>query len=68
MIRLEYIVELDENRQLTLPETVVNHFELKSGAHFTVRTENGRLLIEYLPFSSFEQAKTLNETITTLKE
>ncbi len=60
-------MEMNENRQLTLPETVVNHFELKPGAHFTVRTENGRLIMEYLPFSSFDQAKTLNETITALK-
>lgn len=59
---------MDENRQITLPETVINHFELRPGAHFTVQTENGRLIIEYLPFSSFEQAKTLNETITALKE
>ena len=65
---LEYIVEMDDNRQLALPETVLNHFELKPGAHFTVRTENGRLLIEYLPFSSFDQAKTLNETMNALKE
>lgn len=60
-------MEMDENRQITLPETVINHFELRPGAHFTVRTENGRLLIEYLPFSSFEQAKTLEETVTNLK-
>lgn len=59
---------MDENRQITLPETVINHFELRPGAHFTVRTENGRLIMEYLPFSGFEQAKTLNETITALKE
>lgn len=65
---MEYIVELDEKNQLVLPETVVSHFELKPGAHFTVRTENGRLLLEYLPFSSFDQAKTLNETIIALKE
>lgn len=65
---MEYIIELDQNRQLTLPEIVVNHFELKPGAHFTVQTENGRLIIEYLPFTSFDQTKTLNETITALKE
>lgn len=59
---------MDENHQITLPETVIKHFELRPGAHFTVRTENGRLIIEYLPFSSFEQAKTLNETITALQE
>ena len=68
MRRLEYIVEMDENRRLALPETVVNHFELKPGDHFTVRTENGRLIIEYLPFSGFDQAKTLDETISALKE
>ena len=61
-------MEMDQNLQITLPETVINHFELKPGAHFTVRTENGRLLIEYLPFSSFEHAKTLDETITALQE
>lgn len=65
---MEYIIELDQNRQLTLPETVVNHYELEPGAHFTVRTENGRLIIEYLPFSSFDQAKTLDETITALQK
>jgi len=65
---LEYIIELDQNLQLTLPETVVNHYELKPGAHFTVRTDNGRLIIEYLPFSSFDQAKTLDETITALQK
>lgn len=61
-------MEMDENRQITLPETVIDHFELKAGAHFTVRTENGRLIIEYLPFSSFDQAKTLEETLTALRE
>lgn len=65
---MEYIIEFDQNRQLTLPETVVNHFQLKPGAHFTVRTENGRLIIEYLPFSSYDQAKTLDETITALRK
>lgn len=65
---MEYIIELDQNLQLTLPETVVNHYELKPGAHFTVRTDNGRLIIEYLPFSSFDQAKTLDETITALQK
>lgn len=65
---MEYIVEMDQNHQLVLPETVVSHFELKPGSHFTVRTENGRIIIEYLPFSSFEQAKALDETISALKE
>lgn len=65
---MEYIVELDHNHQLALPEIVVNHFDLKPGSHFTIRSENGRLIIEYLPFSSFDQAKTLNETITALTE
>ena len=65
---MEYIVEMDQNHQLALPETVVDHFELKPGAHFTVRTENGRLIMEYLPFSSFEHAKTLDETITALRK
>ena len=64
---MEYIVEMDNDHQLVLPETVINHFQLKPGAHFTVRTENGRLIIEYLPFSSFDQAKSLDETITGLK-
>lgn len=68
MRKLEYIVELDEKNQLALPGTVVSHFELKPGSHFTIRTENGRLIIEYLPFSSFDQTKALNETITALKE
>lgn len=65
---MEYIVELNQNNQLVLPETVINHFELKPGSHFTVQTENSRLIIEYLPFSSFDQAKTLAETISALKE
>lgn len=64
---MEYIVEMDNNRQLVLPEAVIKHFGIKPGSHFTVRTENGRLIIEYLPFSSFEQAKVLNETISALK-
>ena len=34
---------MDENRQITLPETVINHFELRPGLIFTVQTENGRL-------------------------
>jgi antitoxin component of MazEF toxin-antitoxin module len=64
---MEYIVEMNNDHQLVLPETVIKHFELKPGAHFTVRTENGRLIIEYLPFSSFDQAKALDATITGLK-
>jgi antitoxin component of MazEF toxin-antitoxin module len=64
---MEYIVVMNNDHQLVLPETAVKHFGLKPGAHFTVRMENGRLIIEYLPFSSFEQAKTLDETITALK-
>lgn len=64
---MEYIIELDHSHQLSLPETIVNRFDLKPGSHFTIQPENGRLIIEYLPFSSFDQAKTLNETITALQ-
>ncbi|NLW46210.1 MAG: AbrB/MazE/SpoVT family DNA-binding domain-containing protein [Firmicutes bacterium] len=60
---MEYIVEMDHNHQLVLPETVINHFQLKPGDHFTLQTENGRLIIEYLPFSSFDQAKTLEKIL-----
>ncbi len=65
---MEYIIELGHDQQLAIPQTVVDNFDLKPGDHFTLRSENGRLIIEYLPFSSFDQAKTLDETISALKK
>ena len=60
---MEYILEMSESGQLTIPESYVHELGLKAGAHFVARLEAGRLVIERLPFSSFEQGKSLQQTI-----
>lgn len=64
---MEYILELSSENQLTIPGEIVDKLNLKAGSHFTAKTDGAQLLIEWLPFSSFDQAKSLNATIKNLK-
>jgi hypothetical protein len=65
---MEQILEMNQANQLTLPESLVETMNLKAGAHFIAREEAGRLIIEYLPFSSLEQAKSLDKTVDSLQK
>lgn len=65
---MEYILEVNENRQLTLPETVVENLNLQPGAHFTARLDAGKFIIEYVPFSSIHQGELLERTIESLQK
>ena len=63
---MEYILELSPENQLTIPSDIVKQLDLKAGSHFTAKTDGAQLLIEWLPFSSFVQAKSLDTTIKNL--
>lgn len=65
---MEYILEMNESNQLTIPETIVDDLELKPGAHFTARIDSGRLMIERVPFSSEEEGKILAQRIESLQK
>ena len=65
---MEYILELDSNNQITVPAEIIETLDLKAGSHFTAKTDGAQLLIEWLPFSSFEQSKSLNETVHHLQK
>lgn len=65
---MEYILELDQHRQITIPEEVSRDLKLEPGAHFTARYDAGRLVIESLPFSSQEQAESLQRTVESLQK
>lgn len=65
---MEYILELDEHRQLQLPEKAVEALNLKSGSKFVARINAGKLLIENLPFSALEEGEALNQTIESLQK
>lgn len=64
---MEYILELNANHQLTLPQDLLDQYELKPGAHFRAKVDGTNLMIEPLPFSSQEQADLLNKTIQNLQ-
>lgn len=65
---MEYILELNENHQLQLPDTALEALDLKSGSKFVARVNAGKLLIENLPFSALEQGEALNQTIESLQK
>lgn len=65
---MEYILEMDAARQITIPKEVARDLKLEPGAHFTARYEAGRLMIESLPFSSREQAESLQRTVESLQK
>ncbi|HPT87387.1 MAG TPA: hypothetical protein PL004_05995 [Bacillota bacterium] len=65
---MEYILELDEDRQLRLPQKALEELELKSGSKFVARVNAGKLIIENLPFSALEQGEALNQTIESLQK
>ncbi len=65
---MEYILELNDANQLTLPEAIVADLGLHAGAHFSAKVANGRFIIERLPFSSFEQNQSLNRTVESLQK
>jgi bifunctional DNA-binding transcriptional regulator/antitoxin component of YhaV-PrlF toxin-antitoxin module len=65
---MEYILEMNESNQLTIPDTVVAGLGLKPGAHFTARIDSGRLMIERVPFSSEEEGKILSQRIENLQK
>lgn len=64
---MEQILEMNNSNQLTIPSSIIETMNLKPGAHFTAREEAGRLIIEYLPFSSLKQAESLNQTVHSLQ-
>ncbi|HEX3046645.1 MAG TPA: hypothetical protein VHY08_17955 [Bacillota bacterium] len=63
---MEYILEINEEHQLTLPDTVVESLNLQPGAHFTARLDAGKFVIEYVPFSSMHQGELLDQAIDSL--
>ena len=63
---MEFILEMDSQNHLTVPEEIVSALKLQPGAHFVARLEDGRAVIERLPFSSVEAAKSLDMTIDSL--
>ncbi|HOJ76514.1 MAG TPA: hypothetical protein PLZ08_00250 [Bacillota bacterium] len=63
---MEYILEL-KNNQITLPESIINELELKPDTKFKATIKGGNLVIEYLPFSSQDQAKALERSINNLQ-
>ncbi|HEY8464385.1 MAG TPA: hypothetical protein VIM29_10265 [Bacillota bacterium] len=65
---MEYIIEMNAAHQLTIPEAFVNTLELGPRAYFSARLDRGRLVIESLPFSSLEQAKSLEKTVESLQQ
>lgn len=65
---MEHILELNSDNQLKLPSAVIEQLGLKPGAHFTATTDGAKLTIEWLPFSSEEQAKSLTKTIERLQK
>lgn len=65
---MEYILEMNEANQLTIPDTVVAELGLKPGAHFTARNDSGRFIIERVPFSSEEEGKILARRIDSLQK
>jgi bifunctional DNA-binding transcriptional regulator/antitoxin component of YhaV-PrlF toxin-antitoxin module len=67
-MNMEQILEMNEANQLIIPASFVETMNLKPGAHFVARDEAGRLVIEYLPFSSFEQRESLDKTIHSLQK
>ena len=65
---MEEILEMNEDHQITIPASMIESMNLGPGAHFTAREESGRLIIEYLPFSSLEQGKSLEQTVHSLQK
>jgi bifunctional DNA-binding transcriptional regulator/antitoxin component of YhaV-PrlF toxin-antitoxin module len=65
---MEQILEMNEANQLTIPESLIKTMNLEPGTHFVARDEAGRLIIEYLPFSSFKQGESLEKTVHSLQE
>lgn len=65
---MEYILEMNEANQLTIPDTVVAELGLKPGAHFTAQNDSGRFIIERVPFSSEEEGKILARRIENLQK
>lgn len=63
---MEYILQLDSDNRLPLPLDLIEHAHLKTGAHFQAHLEGRKVIIEYLPFSSQEQAKIIDQTIDDL--
>lgn len=64
---MEYILELNAGNQLELPADLLQKLDVKPGAHFTATSDGAKLTIEWLPFSSQEQAKSLGKTIERLQ-
>ncbi len=64
---MDYILELKEDNQLPLPDTLIKEAGLEPGAHFEARFENNRITIKQLPFSSIEEGEILEKTINELK-
>ena len=65
---MEHILELNSRNQLELPEDLMQQLDLHPGAHFTALSDGAKLTIEWLPFSSEEQAKSLRKTIEKLQD
>lgn len=65
---MEFIIEMNEAHQLTLPDALVDRLDLQPGAHFAARLEGGRLIIERTPFFMSEEARVLETTRESLKQ
>lgn len=65
---MEYILKLNEANQLSIPSDIIKELDLKPGSHFTAKIFGGSLVIEWLPFSSFQQANSVQQTIEELQK
>ena len=64
---MEYILELDSDHLLSLPEDLVKDADLKPGSHFEAHLEGKKVIIEQLPFSSFEEGQLLESKLRDLQ-
>lgn len=65
---MEYILEMNEYNQITIPDALVSELGLERGSHFAARLESGQLIIERVPFSSQEQGRIIDKTMEGLRK
>lgn len=64
---MEYLLELEEDNKITIPDELVKTLQLTSGAKFAARVNGGSFVIEHIPFSAFEKGESLNRSIESLQ-
>lgn len=64
---MEFIIELTSSLHLPLPSKLISQAGLHPGTHFEARYDGAKVIIEQLPFTSYEQAESLNRTVESLQ-